>query len=129
MIYDENMIILMLLVTLYLSPTVASTSHHHHHHRKDITKKPCSEPNEEYLELLYSKYTSAFREYEAELFKSYINNTRKPDDGVYKFDRKEFMNEGACNPNNPHQAKFAKKPFCPWIYILYERDDKYPRYV
>lgn len=118
-------ILILVVASIYIPISIfASGQEHHRHHR---VKHNCSEPNDEYLELLYSKYTTEFREYEADLFRSYINNTKKPDDTESKFDRKEFINEGSCELSNPNQAKFAKRPFCPWFYILYERRHKYPR--
>jgi hypothetical protein len=120
-----KIILILVVASIYMRIIIfVSGQEHHHRHR---VKHNCSEPNDEYLELLYSKYTTEFREYEADLFKSYINNTKKPDDTELKFDRKEFINEGSCELSNPNQEKFAKRPFCPWFYILYQREHKYPR--
>ncbi|RNA16136.1 interleukin 17 [Brachionus plicatilis] len=87
---------------------------------KRINSKSCLNPNQEYLELLYSEYSIFFRKQEELLVK--LESPSKNEKYLTETD------DSQCNINERNTTTINKRSICPWKYKLNIRFDRFPPY-
>lgn len=87
---------------------------------KRFSSKSCLNPNQEYLELLYSEYSIYFRKQEELIVK--FNSPQKNEHNLADTD------DSQCNINERNTTTINKRSICPWKYKLNIRFDRFPPY-
>lgn len=102
-------------------------------------KTICMDPSDQYLEYLFTEYSSRLRLYEENLilrrdFSSMPTNS--DDDYDQNGESKKlagedepFMSNDRCYEENRNQTSPGGKSKCPWVYVVSYRHNKYPKYV
>lgn len=87
---------------------------------KQIKSKSCLNPNQEYLELLFSEYSIYFRKQE-ELLVNLDSSSKKS-----QYEKEN--DDSQCNTNERNTTTINKRSICPWKYKLNIRFDRFPPY-
>ena len=92
----------------------------------------CIDPDDQYLEFLYSEYLSRYRIYEEQLimnntFATSTKNNSQQTSSSGSNANAAFMSNEHCDDEVRNRTKLSGKSVCPWIYVISLRWNIYPR--